>query len=70
MYRSNHPLDSLPDLEALLRDPARFKNRLVWSMVLAPPLTLQRLARQRAQQEQQEQQAVDSDQVDGEGRRE
>ncbi len=42
MKRSNDPLSNLPDLEALLHDPKRFKNRLIWSMVLAPPVSMQR----------------------------
>jgi len=49
--RPNDPLSALPDLEALLQDPGRFKNRLIWSVVLAPPLYSQRLAQQEARQQ-------------------
>ena len=51
MKRTNDPLEGIPDLGALFSDRKRLVNRLIWSVVLAPPLSMSARGREVAGQQ-------------------
>lgn len=60
MNRQNDPLSHLPDWEALLHDRRRFLNRLVWSVVLSPPVSRQQAGPQRPPRTDWEHESLDA----------